>query len=103
MYFAAQSMAAEFSTAALAVYHIEETKSDVVMIITDLKAEFSKKAKTAISFECVDGILFKEALLATERPDEGFKVEALTIGKDIEGDIVSKFYVTWSFKHRDQS
>ena len=61
MYFAVQSMAAELSTASLAMLALKSLEADVALIITENRAEFNKKAQTEISFTCVDYSEFKKA------------------------------------------
>ena len=55
IYFAVQSMAAEFSTAAYCRLAIEGHKPSVAFIIVDLKACFGKKATDRVYFTCEDG------------------------------------------------
>lgn len=102
MYFAAQSMAAEFSTAVLAVYYIERSNENVAMLITGMKAEFLKKATSRIRFICREGEKYKSAFdLELNNPD-GFEVTSVSEGVDEEGEVVSRFHITWSFKLRNK-
>ena len=50
MYFAAQSMAAELSTGALALLAVELAPQSVAMLITGLESTFGKKATGVVSF-----------------------------------------------------
>ena len=101
MYFAAQSMAAEFATAVLAVQAIEQSGKNVAMIITGLKAEFSKKATSRVTFTCNDGLKYSEGLKQAIEKGEAVEIEGRAEGRDATGEVVSIFYVTWSFKERE--
>jgi len=100
MYFAAQSMAAEFSTAVLAIQAIEKSNKNIAMIITGLKAEFSKKATSKVSFTCNDGQKYIDGVVQCIKSGEAIEIEGRTEGVDINGQVVSVFYITWSFKER---
>lgn len=98
MYFAAQSMAAEMSTAALAMGAVYKSKPAVSMLVIDLKATFTKKAATRIKFVCNDGEKIMQAVENAKLTGEGQTVEAKTQGFDDFGDLVSEFFITWTFK-----
>lgn len=100
IYFAVQSMAAELSTASLALLAITGLKPSVAFIIVDLEAKFMKKATGKVTFTCENGPeVFKavEECVATGEPRV---VRMKTVGKMKDGTEVSKFYFTWSFKQR---
>jgi hypothetical protein len=101
MYFAAQSMAAEFSTAVLAVQAIEQSGRNVALIITGMKAEFLKKATSRVTFTCEDGLKYSNGLKLALENKEAIEIEGKAVGRDANGEIVSVFYVTWSFKERE--
>ena len=94
-------MAAELSTAAPAMLALKGMDADVALIITDLKAEFAKKAQTTIAFTCTDFNAFATALAQLKAPGDNTQVTAKTIGKNAQGDVVATFYFTWSFKRRN--
>ena len=100
MYFAAQSMAAEMSTAVLALNSVHGIKPGVSMLVSDLKATFVKKAATKITFTCTQGPAIAGAVQKAIETGEGQTVTAKTIGYDTHGDVVSEFAITWSFKAR---
>lgn len=102
MYFAAQAMAAEFSTALPGVLAIEKSGKDVAMIIVDLKAEFVKKASSKTTFTCNDGIKFSHGVEECIQSGESVQIEGLSEGRDSNGEVVSMFRVTWSFKVRSK-
>lgn len=98
MYFASQAMAAELSTGVLSMSQISGRKPRVSMLVFNMRADFMKKATTKITFTCNDGIKIKNAVEQTIRTGKGVTVEAKSTGIDKNGDIVSEFYFTWTFK-----
>lgn len=103
MYFAAQAMAAEFSTALPGVLAIEKSGKNVAMIIVDLKAEFVKKASSMTTFTCNDGLKFSQGIEECIQSGESVQIEGLSEGRDSNGEVVSLFRVTWSFKVRSKN
>lgn len=100
IYFAVQSMAAEFSTAALAVIAMKKHRQSIAFIVVSSKAEFYKKATSKIFFTCENGADFDEKIEKCILTKESTTVEAITIGRMADGTIVSQFWFTWSFKSR---
>ncbi|MDA0196702.1 MAG: thioesterase [Bacteroidetes bacterium] len=100
MYFAVQSMAAELSTASLALLAIEGIVPSVALIVVDLSAEFHKKATGKVTFTCTDGALIFDAVERCISSSEPTTVKAKTTGTMADGTLVSTFYFTWSFKQR---
>ena len=98
MYFGAQAMAAELSTGLLAINTIQASKKKVSMLVFDMNAHFSKKARTKITFVCKDGLKIIEAVEKTIETGEGVTVEVNSIGTDEMGDEVSRFTYVWTFK-----
>jgi hypothetical protein len=99
-YFAAQSMAAELSTGALAMLATQGTRESVALLITDLRATFEKKASADAVFTCDDGPKAFAAVAETLRTGEGVVAEMETVGRMADGTVVSRFVFTWSFKKR---
>ncbi|MBB6461166.1 thioesterase [Flammeovirga kamogawensis] len=102
IYFAAQSMAAELSTASLGMLHLNEHMKSIAFIIVDMDAKFSKKAISKVTFVCEDGHLVKEAIDRAYETGEAEEIKMLTIGKMADGTEVSRFHFTWSFKKRSK-
>ena len=98
MYFAAQAMAAEFSTGALAAIAVRGAERRVSMLITGLEAEFVKKADSRTTFSCTEG---PELVAAVERalvdPD-GSVATVETVGRNADGTEVARFRFSWSFR-----
>lgn len=98
MYFAVQSMAAEMSTGLLASGHIYQRNPAVSMLVVGLEAKFFKKATDLISFTCNDGetiLRLVEEAIATGEPRTA---RCRSEGTNIAGEVVSEFFITWSFK-----
>ena len=98
MYFAVQSMAAELSTAAPALLAIKGCDFQVALILVHMEAEYTKKAKTKLQFTCTDYTRYAEALQTLKTGGETVEVKAKTVGVDTDGDVVSTFNFTWTFK-----
>ena len=100
VYFAVLGMAAELSTAALALSSVQTMDSNIAFIITGMEGEFLKKAKGKIKFKCLEGEkIFKAVRKAVQSSDP--VVETVqTIGYNDADDIVAIFNFKWSFKKR---
>lgn len=102
IYFAAQSMAAELSTAVLAITAIQGYKPSIATIIVDLEAEFVKKATAKVVFTCEDGNAVFDAVNQCISSGEATTIKTKTVGRMPDGTIVSTFWFTWSFKQRSK-
>ena len=100
IYFAAQCMAAEMSTGALAMLAIKSSKSSVAMLITNMKADFVKKGNKRTTFRCDAGPEFFQAVSDTIGDGEPRTVTARVQGQMPDGTVVSNFEFTWSLKAR---
>lgn len=98
VYFASQAMAAELATGVLALSHVHKRQPRVSMLVFNMRASFSKKATSKIFFTCNDGKKIKNAVEESIKTGEGVTVEAKSTGKNKNGDVVSEFYFTWTFK-----
>ena len=98
IYFACQAMAAEMSTGVLALGHIHGRKPAVSMLVTSIKAEFVKKATERIYFTCEDGQAIQAAVEQALQTGTGQQVTAMSTGRTKDGEVVSRFWVAWSFK-----
>ncbi|OHX68411.1 hypothetical protein NH26_01880 [Flammeovirga pacifica] len=99
-YFAAQSMAAELSTAALGMLHLSDHLKTIAFIIVDMEAKFVKKATAKVTFTCEDGGLVQKGIEKAYSSGEAVEVKMKTEGRMPDGQLVSTFYFTWSFKKR---
>ncbi len=98
MYFAVQSMAAEMSTGLLASGQVHQRNPAVSMLVVGLEAKFLKKAVDTVSFTCSDGKEIDRAIEESIATGEGKMLLCKSIGKNLAGEIVSEFLITWSFK-----
>ena len=100
IYFAAQCMAAELSTGALAMLAIQSSNESVAMLVTNMNASFGKKATKRSTFVCEDGINVFEAIDHTIKTGESVTLNMHTIGRMPNGEQISEFTFEWSFKKR---
>lgn len=98
MFWAAQGMAAEFSTGVLVMEKIRRSKKPISMLVANNKANFSKKARGTITFSCTDGQLIDQAIEKTIASGEGQKFWMTSKGIDLDGDLVSSFEFEWTIK-----
>ena len=101
-YFAAQSMAAELSTGALAMVATELAPDSVALLITGMDAQFGKKATATTTFTCESGADIFAAVAETCRTGEAATATVETVGRLPDGTEVSRFHFTWSFKKRSK-
>ena len=100
MYFAAQSMAAEFSTAVLLVSQIEKSGANLALIIVSMKAEFLERAIEKIHFTCLVDNNLEQVIDEAAETGEPVTIELNSKGVDLSGNHVSQFSFTWSLKLR---
>lgn len=100
IYFAAQSMAAELSTASLAITAVQGHTPSIATIIINLEAEFVKKATDKTTFTCEDGAAIFAAVRKCVETGEAETIKTKTVGRMPDGTVVSTFWFTWSFKQR---
>lgn len=98
MYFAVQSMAAEMSTGLFAVGQTYQRNPAVSMLVVNIEGSFYKKATGLISFTCTDGALVDDTIEACIATGEGRTLQCTSIGTNEQGEKVSSFIITWSFK-----
>jgi hypothetical protein len=91
-------MAAEMSTGALAMAHLYKRKPAVSMLVIKTGGEYYKKATDKTTFTCEDGALIKEMIEEAIATGEPRTVKAKSVGKNLAGEVVAEFYITWSFK-----
>ena len=100
-YFACLSMAAEMSTGALALGHLYNRKPAVSMLVVKTEGEYFKKATDKTTFVCEEGSEIKRMIEEAVATGEARTVRAKTVGKNLAGDLVAEFYITWSFKEKN--
>lgn len=102
MYFAVQAMAAEFTTGALVMYQIQESKQNISMLVAQNKAVFTKKATGRITFTCNDGKLIKSVIEQAIASGEGQTVWLTSRGVNEKGEQVSEMKFEWTIKLRSK-
>jgi Domain of unknown function (DUF4442) len=97
-YFAAQAMAAELSTGALAMAAVRAAPVRVALLIVNLEAVFEKKATARATFTCEAGDAIQAAVTRAIETGEPQTVRAETAGRLPDGVVIARFWFTWSFK-----
>ncbi len=103
VYFAVQTMAAELSSGALAISEVMKAPKPVSMLVFQMDGNFTKKARSKVTFICNDGKAIANAVQKTIETGEGETVTITSTGTDEEGDVVSVFHFTWTFKVKSKS
>ena len=96
MFWAVQGMAAELTTGALTMEAIHNSKRKVSMLVLNNRANFSKKARGKVLFECDEKqklIKSMNTLIKTQEPQT---IWLTSKGIDQSGDIVSTFEFEWT-------
>ena len=96
LFWAVQGMASELTTGMLIMQAITKSKKNISMLVLNNKANFSKKAKGLISFNCYQGEKINEVinrLLESKKPQT---LWVKSVGKDESGDVVSSFEFEWT-------
>ena len=96
MYWAVQGMAAELTTGILIMQAINESKKNISMLVLNNKANFSKKAKGLIRFNCNQGKKINETINRALETKKSQTVWVKSHGKDESGDVVSSFEFEWT-------
>ena len=86
------------STGLLASGQVYKRNPDVSRLVVALEAKFVKKAVDIISFTCADGKMIEEAIERSGVTGESTTVRTQSTGRNKNGEIVSEFWITWSFK-----
>lgn len=101
MFWAVEGMAAEFSTGAICMSKIRESKRRIALLVVNLESNFTKKAIGKIVFSCDQGVDVDatiENAVNTRKPQV---LRMRSVGIDSKGDQVAEFIFTWSFKAND--
>ncbi len=98
MYFAVQAMAAELSTGALVMLHIQESNRNITMLVASNKSVFSKKATGLITFVCQNENQIETAIQKAIETTEGQTFWLKSIGTNEKGEQVSEMDFEWTIK-----
>ena len=96
-YFAAQCAAGELSTGLLALAHLQE-KAAVSMLVTNIEADFLKKASETLIFTCCNGPAFLATIQKALESGESQTFQAESTGTLPDGREAARIRITWSFK-----
>lgn len=97
-YFACLAMAAELSTGIFPLIAIQAASKKVSMLVVKLEAEYFKKATAVTFFTCEDGEKIFNAIEQTIASGQAVTIVCESVGKNAAGELVAKFFLTWSFK-----
>lgn len=98
VYFAAQLMAAELSTGALAFGQLYQRKPSASMLVLSNRSVFHKKVKGKLIFTCSDGAAIEAAIENTIQTGEPVTVECYAAGVTEEGVLATECWFTWTFR-----
>lgn len=98
MFWAVQGMASELSTGVLVMQTIGEVDVNISMLVTNMNATFIKKATGKVVFECIDGVIVKDAVKRAIVTNEGQTIVLKSKGVNENGVVVSRFEYEWSLK-----
>jgi acyl-coenzyme A thioesterase PaaI-like protein len=96
-YFAAQCAAAEFSTGALAQLALVG-RGKISMLVSDIQADFTKKATSKVTFVCEEGAKIIAAVDKAIQTKEAQTVTITSVGRMADGTVTCTTTLTWSFK-----
>ena len=99
MFWAVQGMPAELTTGMLLTKSIQESNTNISMLLIGNKSNFYKKAVGKIKFICDQGDVAKELINSTKK-NITHKAWLKAKGFDETGDVVSEFDFEWSCKKR---
>ena len=99
MFWAVQGMAAELTTGMLLTKSIQESNTNISMLLIGNKSNFYKKAVGRIKFICEQGETAKELINLTKK-NITHKAWLKAKGFDETGELVSEFDFEWSCKKR---
>lgn len=102
-YFASLAMAAEMSTGVLALAHLHKRKPPVSMLVVKVEANYYKKATGITYFACEDGAAINATIEKAIASGEGHAFVAKSVGKNLNGELVAEFFISWSFKAKSSS
>ncbi len=104
MYFGVLAVGADCAGGMIAMEAIKASKKKVSLIFKDFKAEFFKRAESAVHFTCSDGDAIQKQVQETVRSKKRVNATVVVIATTpkVSGDEpVAKFWLTLSLKCRD--
>ncbi|HJW17002.1 MAG TPA: DUF4442 domain-containing protein [Flavisolibacter sp.] len=100
-YFACLAMAAEMSTGILAMANTYKRSPAVSMLVVGMEGKFYKKASGITHFICNSGFEIKNTVNEAIVANEGRTIRILSSGYNENKELVSEFWITWSFKSKN--
>lgn len=100
-YFACLAMAAEMSTGLLGMLHTYKNLPQISMLVTGIEGIYYKKATGLATFTCADGDAIRSTIADAINTGEGRTIKAKSAGVNTEGELVAEFFITWSFKAKN--
>lgn len=98
MYFAVQAMAAELTTGALVMLHIQESAKNIGMLVLSNTSVFTKKATGRITFVCENGNEIQLAIKNTIETGQSQTFWLKSVGTNEKGEQVSEMNFEWTIK-----
>lgn len=96
MFWAVQGMAAELTTGVLIMEAIQNSNRKVSMLVLNNRANFSKKARGKILFECDEKQKLIKAMNRLIQTQDPQTIWLTSKGIDKNGDVVSTFEFEWT-------
>ena len=98
MYFAVQAMAAELTTGALVMLHIQESAKNIGMLVLSNTSVFTKKATGRITFVCENGNEIQSVIKNTIETGQSQTFWLKSVGTNEKGEQVSEMNFEWTIK-----
>lgn len=98
MYFAVQAMAAELTTGALVMLHIQESAKNIGMLVVSNTSVFTKKATGRITFVCENGNEIQSVIKNTIETGQSQTFWLKSVGTNEKGEQVSEMNFEWTIK-----
>lgn len=99
IYFAALAGAGELATGTLANM-ARLGLGDISMLVLEQRAEFLKKANTAVVFTCEQGPEVRQVVQEAVATGEPRTITMTATGENTRGEICCRVHITWTFKLR---
>ena len=102
MFWAAQGMAAELTTALMITDKIKKSGYDISMLLISNNADYYKKATGLIVFNCTEGAKIDEMINKLISSNTSQTITLSSTGINQNNITVSKFIFEWSLKIREK-
>ncbi len=90
------------STGLLALAALQE-KPPVSMLVTNIEAEFLKKASETLSFTCEQGNELESVIRDAIESGEARTFRAMSTGRLPDGTEACRVWISWSFKTKSRA